>query len=180
MNGSLFGTCHVFLRSGAAGEGMDRNSGAGQNCRADAATVCRADRSGGNRRGRLGGLVGGSFDRLARRRLTSLDKVNRDSMRRSRHGRSSHTSSSQSPDRAALHTFRRYRPMWRARWSKVIPPEFARFQIVAASSPSRRHQPEVPAAPGCIEPQPRVVRLNHEGGNPLPSDRVGVRVPLIQ
>jgi hypothetical protein len=45
MNGSLFGTCHVFLRSAAAGEGMDRNCGAGQNlrCRADTATDCRAD-----------------------------------------------------------------------------------------------------------------------------------------
>jgi hypothetical protein len=31
MNGRLLGTCHVFLRSGAAGEGMDRKSGAGQN-----------------------------------------------------------------------------------------------------------------------------------------------------
>jgi len=33
MNGSLFGICQVFLRSGAPGEGTDRNSGAGQNLR---------------------------------------------------------------------------------------------------------------------------------------------------
>src|SRR5262249_18681933 len=41
------------------------------------------------RRDRLGGLAAGSFDRVARRRLTSLDKVNRDSMRRSGYGGSS-------------------------------------------------------------------------------------------
>ena len=52
------------------------------------ATVCRADERR-KRRDRLGGLAAGSFDRVARRRLTSLDKVNRDSMRRSRYGGSS-------------------------------------------------------------------------------------------
>src|SRR5919201_1316793 len=91
MSGTRLGICHVLLWSGAAGEGMDRNSGAGQNlhCRADTATVCRAEACPSGEWALPPGVVAGSFDRVARRRLTSLDKVNRDSMRRSGHGGSS-------------------------------------------------------------------------------------------
>lgn len=145
----------VFLRSAAAGEGMDCNFGADRIYIAppDTATVCRADtatETGARRR---------DFDRVARHRFTSLEKVNRDSMRRSGDGGS------------RLHADHNFlivphctpsagMALWGERCNSIgIRPFPGCCRKFAIPPPSTRRAP----APGSVEPQPRVARLNHEG-----------------
>jgi hypothetical protein len=88
----------------------------------------------------------GEFDRVAHPPLDVPDEVGRDRAPPSggATGRRC-TCSSQFSDRAAPHTLRLVSPYATAAQVSVTPRESGRFQIFAASSPSRRHQSGAPA-----------------------------------
>jgi hypothetical protein len=150
MNGRLLGTCHVFplQRRARRRHGSQLRRRQNLHHHVDAATVCRAETwpSGGGARHHLAGSGAGSLIAWRTRRLTCLTK----SAGTARHlpgaatGRRC-TCSSQFSDRAAPHTLRLVSPYATAAQVSVTPRESGRFQIFAASSPSRRHQSGAPA-----------------------------------
>ena len=145
------------------------------NCRASTATVCRAEALAERRQrappppARSGArsccapsldAPAQSYGRGARPSGLAADRR--------------YTSSSQFSDRAALHTYR----LVTAAAELGNSSRMRAFPDRAANSPSHRHETAVPAGPGRVEPQPRVLRLNPEGvRNPCSPAALGKGFP---